>query len=403
MSTVLDRLGERLAVLRASKRYRQWRVRLGPAGRIFRFEGRDILAFASNDYLGLAADRRLIAAAAAAAERWGVGAGASHALGGHSALHAELETQLAAFVGAEDALLFSTGYMANIGLVTALAGRGETVFADRRNHASLIDAVRLAGATQRRYRDLQQLTALLAETPRTRGEKLIISDAVFSMDGDIAPLAPMHQLANEHDAWLLIDDAHGFGVLGPQGRGSLLAAGLRPAGRCLLMVTLGKAAGVAGAFVAGDRLVIAWLRQKARSAIYTTAQPPLLAATVLTALPLLAAADAERAHLAQLIERLRQRLVPIAAQIGWRLGDSPTPIQPLIVGGDEEVLALAEALLAAGIWVPAIRPPTVPEGSARLRISLSALHTAEDIDRLLAQLERLSGESQPHRDGVSIP
>ena len=400
MSTVVDRLDDRLAELRTSTRYRQRRVLASPCGRQIVLDDRATLSFASNDYLGLAADRRLIAAVAAGAERWGVGAGASHALGGHSAAHAELEKQLATFVGAEDALLFSTGYLANLGLVTALAGRDDTVFADRRNHASLIDAVRLAGSAQRRYRDLQQLQTLLAERLGVRGERLIVSDTVFSMDGDIAPLADLHRLAEDYDAWLLVDDAHGFGVLGPQGRGALAAAGLRARRRCLLMATLGKAAGVAGAFVAGDGTVIDWLRQKARSAIYTTAQPALLAAATLAALPLIAAADDRRAHLAQLIERLRCGLAPIAACAGWRLGDSTTPIQPLVVGGDEDALALADALLAAGLWAPAIRPPTVPPGSARLRISLSAAHTAADVDRLLALL---AAQSQPRRHGVTYP
>lgn len=349
-------------------------------------DGRPLLAFASNDYLGLAADPRLIEAAVAAARRWGVGAGASHFLGGHFRPHHELEQQLAAFVGAERALLFSTGYMANLGVVPALAGRGDTIFADRLNHASLIDAVRLSGANSRRYphADMAALEKQLAAC--VSGQRLILTDSVFSMDGDIAPLLELTSLAERHDAWLVVDDAHGFGVLGQNGRGALAHCGLKPAGRLLVMGTLGKAAGVAGAFVAGDNQVIEWLTQKARTAIFTTAAPPLLAATLQTSLQLIEAGDDRRAHLQSLIARLRDGIEHLCPRTGWRLLPSTTPIQPLLIGTNHATVTLAEALKARGVWAPAIRPPTVPEGQARLRISLSAAHSEAQVDRLLEAL-----------------
>ena len=353
-------------------------------------DGRPLLAFASNDYLGLAADPRLIEAAVTAVRRWGVGAGASHFLGGHFRPHQELEEQLAAFVGAERALFFSTGYMANLGVVPALAGRGDVIFADKLNHASLIDAVRLSLAFNHRYPhlDVAMLEGQLAAN-RAK-QRLILTDAVFSMDGDIAPLPELLALAESYDAWLVVDDAHGFGVLGPQGRGTLAHHGLKPGGRILLMGTLGKAAGVAGAFVAGDNQVIEWLTQKARTAIFTTATPPMLAAVLQESLKLIEAADDRRAHLQTLIARLRAGLAPLCDRSGWRLPPSSTPIQPLVIGDNHATVALAEALKAHGVWAPAIRPPTVPEGQARLRISLSAAHSEAQVDRLLAALAEIT-------------
>lgn len=355
-------------------------------GPVMILDGRPLLAFASNDYLGLAADPRLIEAAVAAARRWGVGAGASHFLGGHFRPHHELEQQLAAFVGAERALLFSTGYMANLGVVPALAGRGDTIFADRLNHASLIDAVRLSGAKSRRYPHVDRAALEKQLTASGTGQRLILTDSVFSMDGDIAPLLELTSLAERHDAWLVVDDAHGFGVLGPNGRGALAHYGLKPTGRLLVMGTLGKAAGVAGAFVAGDNPVIEWLTQKARTAIFTTAAPPMLAAVLQESLQLIEAGDDLRAHLQSLIARLRTGLVPLCASTGWRLLPSTTPIQALVIGENHATVALAEALKARGVWAPAIRPPTVPEGQARLRISLSAAHSEAQVDRLLEAL-----------------
>jgi 8-amino-7-oxononanoate synthase len=367
---------------------RRRRIAESPCGPEMVIDGRPLISFASNDYLGLANAPEIVEAAIEAARRWGVGAGASHFLGGHFRPHAELEERLAAFVGAERVLLFSTGYMANLAMVATLAGRGDTVFADRLNHASLIDAVRLSAADSQRYGhgDAASLETLL-DASQTKGRKLIVTDAVFSMDGDIAPLPELLALAERHDALLLVDDAHGFGVLGPGGRGTLAHFGLKLVGRLLLMGTLGKAAGVAGAFVAGDADVIEWLTQRARTAIFTTAAPPLLAAALLASIKLIEAGDGRRAHLAALVARLRAGLAPICQRNGWRLPPSPTAIQPVVIGGNDETLRVAEALLTKGIWAPAIRPPTVPKGEARLRISLSAAHSETQVDALLAALD----------------
>jgi 8-amino-7-oxononanoate synthase len=375
-----------LAALGAEGLLRRRRIVDSPCGPQMVIDGRSIVSFAANDYLGLADHPAVIDAAVAAARRWGVGAGASHFLGGHFRPHEELEQRVADFVGAQKALLFSTGYMANLGLVATLAGRSDAVFADRLNHASLIDAVRLSGADSHRYAhgDCEALAELLAAND-AQG-KFIVTDAVFSMDGDLAPLPQLKALAERHGAWLLVDDAHGFGVLGPGGRGSLAQCGLAPTGKVLLMGTLGKAAGVAGAFVAGDADVIEWLLQKARTAIFTTAAPPLLAAALLKSLELIEAGDDRRAHLAALVARLRAGLAPLCADRGWRLAPSVTAIQPVVIGGNDETLGVAEALLAQGFWAPAIRPPTVPKNEARLRISLSAAHTEDQVDGLLAAL-----------------
>ncbi|MCW5574504.1 MAG: 8-amino-7-oxononanoate synthase [Burkholderiales bacterium] len=344
-------------------------------------DGRDYLAFCSNDYLGLAADPRLIAAARAGADLYGVGAGASHLVLGHGTAHHRLEEALAGFVGLPRALLFSTGYMANMGVISALAGRGDALFADRLNHASLNDAALLSRAAFRRYphNDLAALERLLAATPARR--RLVIVDAVFSMDGDIAAVPALLDLCARHDAYLLIDDAHGFGVLGAQGRGTPAHFGLASE-RLIYMATLGKAAGVSGAFVAGSETLIESLLQNARTYIYTTATPPLLAHALLTSLQIIQQEEWRRERLRELIRRLKQGL----QDAPWRLLPSDTPIQPLLVGGNAEALALSARLAAQGLLVPAIRPPTVPQGTARLRISLSADHAMEDVDRLVAAL-----------------
>lgn len=346
-----------------------------------------VVAFCSNDYLGLAAEPTLASAAAGAAARWGVGAGASHLVSGHYAAHEALEARLAAFVGMDDALCFSTGYMANIGVMPALVGRGDAIFADRVNHASLVDGALLSRAELIRYPhcDLAALEARLAASEAPR--KLIVTDSVFSMDGDLAPLPELLALAEAHRAWLLVDDAHGFGVLGPQGRGSLAHFGLGSP-RLILMGTLGKAAGVAGAFVAGSRDVIEWLINTSRSYIFTTGAPPLLAETLLTAVDLIEHGDTRRAHLAALIARFKAGL----RLSRWQLLASDTPIQPVVIGDNHETLAVSRALDAEGLWVPAIRPPTVPKGAARLRITLSAAHSVEQVDRLVAALNRLEAQ-----------
>lgn len=349
-------------------------------------DGIPYLAFCSNDYLGLANHPQLIAALRQGAQEWGAGAGAAHLVSGHFAPHQQLEDRLAAFVGKPAALLFSTGYMANLGVVQALAGKGDTVFADKLNHASLNDAMLLSRATVKRYRhgDLPQLADLLAQTKS--GRKLVITDAVFSMDGDIARLTELLALCEQHDAWLYVDDAHGFGVLGEQGRGSLAHFGIT-ARRIIYMATLGKAAGVCGAFVAAEQAVIDTLVNHANSYIYTTAAPPALSVALLQSLQWVEQGTALRAHLHDLIAQLRKGL----SALPWPLMPSETAIQPLLIGDNRQALALSEALRERGIWVAAIRPPTVPQGTARLRITLSAAHAKTDVERLIGALHELAG------------
>ncbi len=333
-------------------------------------DGKPYLAFCSNDYLGLASHPQLVAALQQGAQQWGVGAGAAHLVSGHFAPHHDLEKQLAAFVGKPAGLLFSTGYMANLGVVQALVGKGDTVFADKLNHASLNDAMLLSRAEMKRYRhgDMAQLAQLLEQT--RSGRKLVITDAVFSMDGDMAPLREMLALCEQHDAWLYVDDAHGFGVLGEQGRGSLSHFGIASK-RVIYMATLGKAAGVSGAFVAAEQVVIDTLINHAHSYVYTTATPPALSVALAQSLQLITQGDALRTHLQQLVTQLRNGL----SDLPWQLMPSDTAIQPLLIGDNQQALKLSEGLRERGIWVAAIRPPTVPQGTARLRITLSAAHS----------------------------
>jgi 8-amino-7-oxononanoate synthase len=348
-------------------------------------DGKPYLAFCSNDYLGLANHPQLIAALQQGAQQWGVGAGAAHLVNGHFASHHQLEQQLAGFVGKPAALQFSTGYLANLGVVQALVGKGDTVFADKLNHASLNDAMQLSRADVKRFRhgDVAQLAQLLAKTPS--GRKLVITDAVFSMDGDIAPLREVLALCEQHDAWLYVDDAHGFGVLGAQGRGSLAHFGIASE-RIIYMATLGKAVGVSGAFVAAEQVVIDTLVNLAHSYVYTTASPPALPVAVLESLQLIAQGDGLRTHLFGLIEQLRKGL----SNLRWQLMPSDTAIQPLLIGDNKEALTLSDSLKERGIWVAAIRPPTVPQGTARLRITLSAAHTDADVDNLIGALHELA-------------
>lgn len=348
-------------------------------------DGKPCLSFCSNDYLGLANHPALIAALQRGAEQYGAGSGAAHLVSGHSLAHEMLERRLAAFVGKPAALLFSTGYMANLGAVQALVGRGDTVFADRLNHASLNDAMRLSRAAFKRYRhnDIAQLDALLLAAEG--GRKLIATDAVFSMDGDYARLPELLELCERHDAWLLVDDAHGFGVTGSGGRGSLSRFRL-DSPRIIYMATLGKAAGVSGAFVAAEAVVIDTLINHAGSYVYTTAAPPALSVALQQSLDLIEAGDAARAHLNGLILRLKSGL----QDLPWTPMESDTAIQPLLTGDSRAALELSRKLQQRGIWVVAIRPPTVPEGTARLRITLSAAHSADDVDSLLEALHELA-------------
>ena len=356
-----------------------------PQGAHFMVEGKPYLSFCSNDYLGLANHPALIVALQAGVQQYGVGAGASHLVGGHFAAHHQLENELAAFVNKPAALLFSSGYMANMGAVQALVGRGDTVFADKLNHASLNDAMLLSRAEVKRYRhnDVAHLELLLGQAKN--GRKLIITDAVFSMDGDMAPLPELLALCEKYNSWLLVDDAHGFGVLGEEGCGSMAHFGM-DSPYLIYMATLGKAAGVSGAFVAAERVVIDTLLQHARSYIYTTASPPALATALLASLNILREDAWRREQLQKLIAQLRAGL----AELPWQLMPSRTPIQPLLVGGIEQAMTLSKDLRERGIWVPAIRPPTVPQGTARLRISLSSAHSEQDVAQLIGALHELA-------------
>ena len=348
-------------------------------------DGRRLLGFAGNDYLGLAAHPALREALLDAARRWGVGATAAHLLGGHRAPHAELEAVLADWTGREAALLFATGYMANIGVLDALLSRGDICVQDRLNHASLLDGARLCGAVLRRYPHADADAAARQLTLRPGAAALLASDGVFSMDGDVAPLRALAAQARTAQATLLIDDAHGLGVSGPRGAGSVAAAGLDARDVPVLIGTLGKALGTQGAFVVGSRALIEALAQFARAHVYSTAPPPAVAAATLAALRLARQGEDLRARLAARIAQLRAG----AAALGLHLLPSQTPIQPLLLGDARTALAWSHALEQAGLYVPAIRPPTVPAGQARLRIVLSAAHGAEHVARLLDALAAL--------------
>lgn len=345
------------------------------------------LSFCSNDYLGLANRPELIAAMQRAAGESGVGSGASNLITGHHRYHDALEKQLAAFVELPAALLFSTGYMANIGVLGALTGRGDAIFADKLNHACLNDGAYFSHAEFQRYphNDVAALEKLLQAS--TAKHKLIAADAVFSMDGDIAPIPEYLALCEKYDAYLYLDDAHGFGVLGEHGKGSLNHFKVKSP-RIIMMATLGKAAGVAGAFVAGEQVVIDYLIQKAKSYVYSTPAPPALSATLSASVKLIEQGDDLRANLNRSIAYLKNNL----KLNQWQLMDSDTPIQPLVVGGNKEALALSEYLQTCGILVPAIRPPTVPVGTARLRMSLSAAHTLDDMKKLVEAIHQAESE-----------
>ena len=341
------------------------------------------LSFCSNDYLGLANHPDLIATMQSAAQASGVGSGASNLITGHHRYHDNLEKQLAKFVQMPAALLFSTGYMANIGVISALMGRNDAVFADKLNHACLNDGAFLSRAAFHRFphNDVKALEALLKTS--TAKHKLIAADAVFSMDGDMAPLPEYLSLCEKYDAYLYVDDAHGFGVLGEHGQGTLNHFKLKSP-RIIMMATLGKAAGVAGAFVAGEQVVIDYLIQKANSYVYSTPAPPALSATLSASVNLIEQGDHLRSHLRTLIAYLKDNLNCRK----WQLMPSDTAVQPLVVGGNHEALALSEYLQNCGVLVPAIRPPTVPVGTSRLRISLSAAHSIEDIKKLIKVLHQ---------------
>jgi 8-amino-7-oxononanoate synthase len=356
----------------------------GSQGAHVSIAGQNYLSFCSNDYLGLANHPELIEAVCEGAHQYGVGAGASHLIIGHHTSHHKLEEMLANFTGFPRALLFSSGYMANAGVVTALVGRGDEIYSDKLNHASLNDAAMLSHAKWIRYPHLDLAILEQRLSVSQANCKLVITDAVFSMDGDIAPVTELLALCEKYNAWLLLDDAHGFGVLGNQGRGIVSHFNFSSP-RIIYMATLGKAAGVSGAFVAGQEVVIETLIQYARSYIYTTAMPPLLSYTLLKSLVLIKREGWRRRKLIQLTDHLKKEL----QLLRWNLLPSDTPIQPVIIGGNSEVMQIRNALQERGILIPAIRPPTVPKNSARLRISLSAAHSTKDIERLAAALREL--------------
>ena len=373
-----------LAARHEQHRYRHPLIQDGPCGRYAVVDGRQYLNFCSNDYLGLAAHPRVIERFRRAATEYGVGSGASHLVCGHSAPHHALEEALAEFTGRERALLFSSGYMANTGILTSLLQRGDYVFEDRLNHASLLDGGLHSGARFQRFPH-NDVAALQARLSAADGPRLVVVDGVFSMDGDTAPLPALADLCRSQDAWLMVDDAHGFGVLGERGAGSTEEAGLAPDAVPVLMATLGKALGTAGAFVAGSELLIEGLIQQSRNYIYTTALPPAVAAASLEALTLVSEEPWRRQHLAGLIGRFRRG----AGQLELPLMPSASAIQPLLVGDAVRAVALSERLRASGFLIGAIRPPTVPAGTSRLRITLSAAHSESQVDQLLAQLATL--------------
>ena len=379
---------ERLAERRAQHLYRRRRVSDSPQGPEMTVDGKSLLAFCSNDYLGLAGDKRIAQALQQGVDRWGSGSGAAHLVNGHSSAHHALEEALADWLGRERALLFSTGYMANLGIITGLLGRDDRLFEDKLNHASLVDGGLLGVARMHRYRhaDMESLQQQLA-THRD-GARMVVTDGVFSMDGDIAPLGEMAAICAREEALLVVDDAHGLGVLGREGRGSVDEAGLSPQDVPALMGTLGKAFGVAGAFVAGSETLVETLIQQARSYIYTTAMPAALAKATRASLRIVREEEWRRERLGSLVQRFRDG----AESIGLTLMPSRTPIQPILLGESRKALAWSERLEALGCLVTAIRPPTVPAGQARLRVTLSASHEEAQVDRLLDALATLQRE-----------
>lgn len=380
-------LSSRLAERRAAHLYRQRPLIASPQGVQVNVDGQQLLAFCSNDYLGLANHPQVAEAMLEGVRRWGVGGGASHLVVGHSTAHHELEEALADFTGRPRALLMSSGYMANMGAITALVGSGDTVLQDRLNHASLLDAGLLSGARFSRYlhNDPRSLAQRLG---KATGNTLVVTDGVFSMDGDLANLPELCATAREQGAWVMVDDAHGFGCLGTTGAGIVEHHGLGLDDVPVLVGTLGKSFGTAGAFIAGSEELIETLIQFARPYIYTTSQPPAVAWATLRSLQLLRDEHWRREHLAALIRRFRTG----AGALGLQLMDSPTPIQPVLIGDSDRAMQLSAGLRKQGILITAIRPPTVPRGTARLRVTLSAAHSEADVDRLLEALQQTLAE-----------
>lgn len=386
-------LSSRLAERRAAHLYRQRPLLESPQGVRVVVDGKPLLAFCNNDYLGLASHPQVIDAFVQGARKWGVGGGASHLVVGHSEPHHQLEEALAQFTGRPRALLMSSGYMANIGAVTALVGKGDTVLQDRLNHASLLDAGLLSGARFSRYLH-NDPASLASRLDKATGNTLVVTDGVFSMDGDIADLPTLCAQARSRDAWVMVDDAHGFGCLGKHGGGIVEHYGLGLAEVPVLIGTLGKGFGTAGAFIAGSDELIETLIQFARPYIYTTSQPPAIACATLASLQLLRDEHWRREHLQRLIALFRAGV----EDLGLELMDSPSPIQPIVVGSSARALALSAALREQGILVTAIRPPTVPQGTARLRVTLCAAHSEDDVAQLIEALKQAITNLPEHSD-----
>jgi 8-amino-7-oxononanoate synthase len=378
-----QRLAAELERLRAADLYRLRRVIDGAHGAEIVVNGRACLNFCSNDYLGLAADPRVAMAAKTALDAGGTGSGAAALVSGHNREHRALEEELAAFLQRPRALLFSSGWAVNLGVISALAGRKDTIVSDELNHASLIDGARLSHAQILRahHADLNSFAVALAAADGQN--KLLVTDSVFSMDGDLAPLPQLAELAAMRGATLMVDDAHGLGVLGPQGQGAVLDAGLGIEQVPVYVATLGKSLGASGAFVAGSETLIEYLIQRARTWVFSTAPPPAIAAAARCSLRIIQQEPQRRAQLQDNIRRFRTG----AAQLGIPLSASETPIQPLLLGEERRALQVSQALLDQGLWVAAIRPPTVPRGTSRLRITFSAAHTGAQVDRLLGALD----------------
>lgn len=384
-----DQIGAYLHQQRQHSLYRQRDILNSPQGIQVELQGKSYLSFCSNDYLGLANHPRLVAAAKSALDHAGVGSGAAHLISGHHQFHHELEQQLAEFVGSEAALVFSTGYMANTGVISALLGKADVIFADKLNHASLVDGCLLSRARLLRYRhgDMEHLQQLLQQGNTTaKNTGMLVTDGIFSMDGDMAPLTALSHLAKQHQLWLLLDDAHGFGVMGNRGRGTLEALNLSSQDVNIVVGTFGKAFGTFGAFVAGSRELIETLIQRCRSYIYTTALPPSIAAATSESLFLVTQENWRREKLRENIAYFRR----IMAQLGLNLLPSCSPIHALLVGTSERALLLSQQLRQQGLLVQAIRPPTVPAGGARLRITLCSTHEPRHIDQLGNALKQLA-------------
>ena len=378
-------LAAQLKALKKQGLYRSRRVIDSPQGVKIVVDGRKVLNFCSNDYLGLANHPEVIKAFQQAVNYYGVGSGSAHLICGHSTAHHRLEEQLAEFTGRDRALLFSTGYMANMGAISALVGKGDLVLEDKLNHASLLDGGLLSGATFKRYlhTDIDSLLSKIENA--TAQKKLIVTDGVFSMDGDIAPLSELSEIARQKQAALMVDDAHGLGVLGQTGAGILEELNLNQADVPILMGTLGKALGTAGAFVAGSNDLIEYLIQKARAYIYTTAIPAAITVATSKSLQIVKEESWRREKLRALVKQFREG----AAQLGLELMDSNTPIQPILIGDAQKAVITSQKLLEQGFLVSAIRPPTVPKGKERLRVTFSANHQASDVETLLQILESI--------------